>query len=701
MSSADPDSTGGIRTQAVVPYLPGLDGLRAIAVLAVIIYHANHSWLEGGFLGVEVFFVISGYLITLLLVAESQRTGTVNLRDFWMRRARRLLPALWTLLAGLTAYVAIFDRDELGNLRGDVVAGFTYITNWFQVRTGSSYFSAFAFAPLRHLWSLAVEEQFYFIWPLMMFGLLKIARRRLPAIGLCFFASAVGIAVLCAVMYRTGPIVSPTDTPDQYFSFLGRDVARIDFVYLSTITRAGGLFLGAALGVWWRPWYIARARIADRGGLVDVVGIVGLVSLGFMAWRFTNVVSGAETGTHGYDLLYRGGFFLVGIATLAVIAAVTHPTARLGNVVLGNKVFVWVGVRSYGLYLYHWPIFQISRRLAGNALSLGRFAWLMAITLVITELSYRFIETPIRKGRLSAWLRTWHGARTPERLAHRRRMVAGIVVVSSVPIFAVANLSVASVKLDAISQSLVNADGFITNVLPTTPPVTAPQLKPKPSATPTTTVPATPTTEPAEIIDVLAIGDSVMLGAAPELAKYGVTVDAQKSRPFKAALPIVNYVKSIGAFGSAVVIHLGTNSGTSQETVDGIMDVLADVPTVLVLTNAVPGKAWEKSNNAIFRALPDRYSNVQVLDWKKLVTPRPGWVYDDKTHLRPIGQRRYTALIMEALGRPGPPAEVGNQTLPLASDSAPAVTTTTTTTTTSTVKAVTTTKPVGSTTTKP
>ena len=139
----------------------------------------------------------------------------------------------------------------------------------------------------------------------------------------------------------------------------------------------------------------------------------------------------------------------------------------------------------------------------------------------------------------------------------------------------------------------------------------------------------------------------------------------------------MNYVKSIGAFGSAVVIHLGTNSGTSQETVDGIMDVLADVPTVLVLTNAVPGKEWEKANNAIFRALPDRYSNVQVLDWKKLVTPHPTWVYDDKTHLRPIGQRRYTALIMEALGRPGPPAEVANQTLPLGADTAPGGTTTT------------------------
>ena len=689
LSHLPPDSTGGLRTPAVVPYLPGLDGLRALAVVAVIFYHANHSWLEGGFLGVEVFFVISGYLITLLLVAESQRTGTVNLREFWIRRARRLLPALWTLLVGITVYVSFFKRSELGTLRGDVLAGFFYISNWFQIHTGSSYFSAFAFAPLRHLWSLAVEEQFYLIWPLLMFALLKLSRRRLPVIGLCFFLSAVGIAVLTAVMYRTGPISNPTDTANQYFSFLGRDVARIDFVYLSTITRASGLFLGAALGVWWRPWYIAQARIAQRSFLVDVVGVLGLLSLAFMAWRFTNVVTGAETGSHGYDLLYRGGFFLVGLATVAVIAAVTHPSAVLGRVVLGNKVFVWVGVRSYGLYLYHWPIFQISRNIAGNALSWGRFTFLMACTLLVTEASYRFIETPIRKGKLGVWLRTWRGAPTAERKLHRRKMVGISVALSLAPVFAVANLSTAKVELDAISQSLVDADEFITNLMPTTVPSTIPTSSVVGQVTTSTVA---PTTVPAERIDILAIGDSVMLGAAPEMTKYGVTVDAQKSRPFKAALPIVNYVKSINALGSAVVIHLGTNSGTSQETIDSIVSVLADVPLVLVLTNSVPGKNWEESNNRLIRALPERYPNVQIIDWKKYATEHPKWLYDDLTHLRPLGQRKYTALIMEALGRPGPQFEDAVLSAPAqaATTTSSTVASTSTSTSSTTVRATTT-----------
>ncbi len=643
------DSTAEIRARAVVPYLPGLDGLRAIAVVAVIFYHANHSWLRGGFLGVEVFFVISGYLITLLLLAESTRNGRINLRDFWLRRARRLLPALWTLLVGVTVYVAIFRRDELGNLRGDVVAGFTYVTNWFQVHTGSSYFSDFGYVPLRHLWSLAVEEQFYLLWPLLMLVVTKVAKRRMPVVGLLFLLASVGIAVLCGWIYRSGPVGDIAQTPNQYFSFLGRDVSRIDFAYLSTTTRMGGLFIGAALAIWWRPWSVARARIASRGAALDIVGLIGLAGLGVMMWRFQNVVAGTEEGARGYDLLYRGGFFLVGLASVAVIAAVTHPTAVLGRVVLGNPLFAWVGQRSYGLYLYHWVIFQFSRKLAGKELTMPQFLGLMAITLVITELSYRLIETPVRKGNFSRWLRSWRGAETPERRRHRTRMVAAGVVVAAFPVFAIVNLSTAKLRLDAISQSLVDAENATTDVLTrptvTTQPVTS-------DVQSSTSVAAAPTTLPAARIDVLAIGDSVMLGAAPELSKYGITVDAKKSRPFKAALEIVNYVKSIGSLGDNVIIHLGTNSGTTAETMDAIFTALTDVDRVVVLTNAVPNHKWEEGNNTLIRALPDKFPNVTVVDWKLLVDPNPDWVYDDETHLRPRGQVAYTEAVMAALGRP-------------------------------------------------
>ena len=673
---APADSTAEIRARAVVPYLPGLDGLRAVAVVAVIFYHANHSWLRGGFLGVEVFFVISGYLITLLLLAESTRNGRIDLRDFWLRRARRLLPALWTLLVGVTVYVAIFRRSELGNLRGDVVAGFTYVTNWFQIHTGSSYFSDFGYVPLRHLWSLAVEEQFYLLWPLLMLVVTKVARRRMPVVGLVFLLASVGIAILCGWIYRTGPVGDIGQTPNQYFSFLGRDVSRIDFAYLSTITRMGGLFIGAALAIWWRPWSVSRARIASRGAALDVVGLIGLAGLGVMMWRFQNVVAGTEEGARGYDLLYRGGFFLVGLASVAVIAAVTHPTAVLGRVVLGNRLFVWIGQRSYGLYLYHWAIFQFSRKLAGKELTMPQFLGLMAITVVVTELSYRFIETPVRKGNFSRWLRSWRGAETPERRRHRRNMVVASVVVAAFPVFAVVNLSTAKVNLDAISQSLVDAEDSTTDVL-TRPTVATQPVTTDPQSS--TSVAPVPTTLPAARIEVLAIGDSVMLGAAPEMSKYGITVDAKKSRPFKAALEIVNYVKSIGALGDEVVIHLGTNSGTTAETMDAIFTALADVDRVVVLTNAVPNHKWEEGNNTLIRALPDKFPNVTVVDWKLLVDPNPDWVYDDGTHLRPRGQVAYTEAIMKALGRPLVPVPTTTTTTTTGAMISNTVTTTTTT----------------------
>jgi len=643
------DSTAEIRARAVVSYLPGLDGLRAVAVVAVIFYHANHSWLRGGFLGVEVFFVISGYLITLLLLAESTRNGRISLRDFWMRRARRLLPALWTLLVGVTSYVAVFRRSELGNLRGDVIAGFTYVTNWFQIHTGSSYFSDFGYVPLRHLWSLAVEEQFYLLWPLLMLVTTKIARRRLPMVGFLFLLASIAIAVACGWLYRTGPVDDITQTPNQYFSFLGRNVSRIDFAYLSTITRMGGLFIGAALAIWWRPWSVARARIASRGAALDIIGLIGLIGLGAMMWRFENVVAGGQEGTRGYDLLYRGGFFLVGLASVAVIAAVTHPTAVLGRVVLGNRVLVWIGRRSYGMYLYHWAIFQFSRKIAGGELTMPQFVALMAITLVVTELSYRLIETPVRKGNFSLWLRSWRGAETSERRRHRTRMVAAGVAVAALPIFGIVNLSTAKLQLDAISQSLVDAQDATTDVLAQPTATTRPATSEPRSST---SVVATPTTLPAARIDVLAIGDSVMLGAAREMSKYGFTVDAKKSRSFKAALEIVNYVKSTGALGDNVVIHLGTNSGTAADTMDAIFSVLSDVDRVVVLTNAVPNRDWEEANNTLIRALPDRFPNVTVVDWKLLVDPNPDWVYDDGTHLRPTGQVAYTEAIMAALDRP-------------------------------------------------
>jgi len=328
-------------------YLPGLDGLRAVAVIAVILYHANKSWLSGGFLGVEVFFVISGYLITMLLINESQENGKINFRAFWMRRARRLLPALWTLLMGVTTYCALFERDTLGNLRGDVVAAFVYGFNWFQIWVGTSYFSAFGFVPLRHLWSLAVEEQFYLVWPVLIAVVLKVFGRRPLLLGTLFFAASIAVSIYVAKTFEPGANGSVLETPDHYIALFGHAVSKVDFLFLGTLGRSGGLLIGSALAFWWKPSMFNNDHPTSERHFVSVVGWVGVLGLGAMMWSFHDVVEGgADGGTSGYAPLFQGGFLLVGLASIAIIAAAVHPHTVLAKRVLGNPVLVYIGQRS-------------------------------------------------------------------------------------------------------------------------------------------------------------------------------------------------------------------------------------------------------------------------------------------------------------------------------------------------------------------
>jgi peptidoglycan/LPS O-acetylase OafA/YrhL len=628
--------SSGVRRGPVVPYVPGLDGLRALAVIAVIIYHANREWLGGGFLGVEVFFVISGYLITLLLIAERERTGVVSLTDFWVRRARRLLPALFTLLIGVITYCALFNRDRLGRLRGDVVGGFFYVSNWFQVWTGSSYTSSAEFAPLRHLWSLAVEEQFYIIWPLVMFLLLRNMRSRtLPIIGFVFTGLAVVIAVYTAVIFRTGPIDTIENTPEQFMSFFGREVLRTDFLYLGTVSRASGLLLGAALATAWRPWSIRRARAGANANGLDFLGILGLASLAYMCWKFRETVS-TEAGTEGYALLYRGGLILVALATILVIATVTHPRSRLGKYVIGTPLLVWIGKRSYGLYLYHWVVFQAYRKSAGMPLEAREFIALMAITVVLTEASFQFIETPIRTGRALASYRAWRmrngGVRGPLPIV--------LATLAIVPVFSVVSMAGARVMPEEVAGNLDENSGAVVTIPPTTVPVG------------TTTLPAVaPTTVPATKFDVFAVGDSVMLGSARKLTSYGITVDAAKNRQVSSGAQVLDYRNKTGELGDNVVIHLGTNGRTTASTFDQVMKPLSKVKRVIVLTVRVPGSAYSDKNNAIITALPLVYPNVTVLDWEALSKGKKDWFASDGIHPNALGQDNYVGLILKALGR--------------------------------------------------
>ena len=633
----------------LLTYMPSLDGIRALSVLAVIIYHANKMWLPGGFLGVEVFFVISGYLITLLLLAESEKNGSISLKEFWWRRARRLLPALWVVVLGVVVFAALFQREMLGTLRGDVIAALLYGFNWFQIWVGTSYFTSFEFVPLRHLWSLAVEEQFYLIWPVVMLIVAKFGKRRLPIVSAVFFGLAVVLAIYMALVYQPGTISNIGDTPNQFMSLFGQPVSRIDFLFLGTLTRSSGLLLGAALAIWWRPWLLQNSR-AGANKLFDFIGIGGLAALALMMWRFQTVIEGTDEGTVGYDFLFRGGFFLTDLASLAVIAAAVHPSSKILARSLSNPVLVWLGRRSYGFYLFHWPVFQFYRRFAGKGLTPYEFVVLVLFALALTELSYRYIETPVRQGAVSRW---WAEFRQPAfgaQLVRRQRRIVLSAVASLLPVFGVVSLATAGVQLDEIAQNLSDNEGNTVDVLgggqsddagvAATASTIAGQI-----ATATTTLDGQP-------IDVLAIGDSVMLGAANVLTDRGVTVDAVKSRPYRQALEIANYMKSVNRLGSVVIIHLGTNNTVDESTLDEIMVPLKDVPLVLFVTVHVPSEVRQNTNNRRINELTSRYENVKVLDWYSIALAHPEYLYSDKIHIRPEGQKVYADLMMQAIGRP-------------------------------------------------
>ncbi len=580
-----------------VPYLPGLDGLRAVAVVAVMIYHANHTWLRGGYLGVEVFFVISGYLITLLLIGERERTGGVDLGQFWLRRARRLLPALYVMMAALVVYITAFYPAVREQSRGDFVAGLLYVSNWYQIIVGQGYASSEAFVPLRHLWSLAVEEQFYLLWPLVMVLILRRSRRNLPSVGLKLIGLSFAITVVMGILFADGfvPLACSTETSNGYWHVFGRCISINDTLYLSSVTRAGGLLLGAGFAMLWRPAAILRGPLLHKHRQLDALAAVGLVILAYMAWA----VFLFEKGRYN-PWLFRGGFFVAGVATLMCIAAVTHQHARAGGL-LGNPLFKWIGTRSYGLYLYHWPVYQIIRKQAQIELSLTQFLLAMLVTVPITELSYRFVETPIRKGQLRPMLRSLR--RTPV------IMVASLSVVAVVGLAACSMLVASPQCVGAVECSLQN-----NNPDETVPPVTEPVVVPGDStgttATTSTTIPKAPEAN-------VAIGESVMVGAKPQLEAAGVVVNAKENRGptgVKNALIQMRDEGTIGA-GTTIVIQVGTNAPASDAELDAIMaEVPIDAAGVVFMTLRADVE-WVPGNNERINDLPNRYGNVRILDW--------------------------------------------------------------------------------------
>ncbi len=478
-------------------YQPALDGLRALSVLVVLAYHADIRWLPGGFLGVEVFFVISGYLITALLVEERARTGRIDLRGFWVRRARRLLPALWLLLVTVPIVAAVVARDAFDSLRAEVLAAFGYVTNWYLVLSDTSYFAELGRPPLlRHLWSLAVEEQWYLAWPLVFAVATTLVRGRTRALVLPFAAAAVASAVWMAVLF----------TPDV-------DPSR---AYYGTDTRAAGLLVGAALACFWAPWRTPQRRI-------------GGVELEALALGSLAVLGAAVVWADEYQpLLYQGGFLVVALCTATVIAATVDDRCLALRRVLGTRPLVAIGVRSYGLYLWHWPVFMLLRPQDVGLDGPGLLVLRGVVTAVCTEASYRLVELPVRRGVIGAWLasrRNRPGVPAPA-------LLAGAALAVVVPLGFVLRLPASGDPAAVLAAgggatvgvTTVQAGAGTAPAAPVATTLAAPSTRPVvTSTTPATTTAAARTfADLGRPLRVTVVGDSVgltmVVNAPPDLA---------------------------------------------------------------------------------------------------------------------------------------------------------------------------------------
>ncbi len=639
-----------------LPYMRGLDGLRAIAVMAVVFYHADFSWATGGFLGVEVFFVISGYLITSLLLVEWLRTGTVDLKNFWVRRARRLLPAVVTLLSVVSIAAILFYRDTLGRMLGDVVAAMTYVTNWFFIFRQESYFEAFGRPPvLRHLWSLGVEEQFYVLWPLIFtFGLAMLGKgtqkRTLKRFGVLVLA---GIVASTALMYL---LYTPFEDPSR--------------VYYGTDTRATGILIGVLLALVWMPWKLPQAISRPRRTAVMAVGIA---AIGVMVYILATLSEFAP-------FLYRGGFLVTSLVTAAAIATTVHPGAPLGRL-LDVSVLKWIGTRSYGIYLWHWPIFMISRPGIDVPTAVApTFVARLAVTFVVAELSYRYIEAPIRHEGFRGWM---VGVRRLFGIESVRAATSFALTVAAMVVLIGAGLVQGAVVRTPSLIASPDGDGPITIVetpvsttvvpstVPETPSTTSTTIAPEPESataqqatdgTTTTTIATVPVPAPSEpspttieplptptpdLPSVTMIGDSVMLGAEGALLATlpnMVTFDAIKSRQFKHAVAVAQDLRSLGELGDVVVLHLGTNGAFSSETFDEVMAALSDRKRVIVVNAKVP-RRWESIVNQAIASGADRWPNVEIVDWNGFAADRPELFARDQVHLNPKGQAAYARLL--------------------------------------------------------
>lgn len=660
-------------------YMPGIDGLRALSVLAVIAYHLNMKWAQGGLIGVAIFFVISGYLITDQILIQKQRFGKLDLKDFWIRRARRLLPAMFCMLLFVAIWLLFLDPNRLLHLQGDYLSSLFYVNNWWLIFHQVSYFESFGPpSPIGHLWSLSIEEQFYLLWPLLL--LLTHRRGRL---FLFILIGAIASAAAMAFLYEPGA-----------------DPSR---VYYGTDTRMFGLLIGAALAVVWPSYKLKQTVARSSRYSMNAIGAAGLLALIYMMYSMNE-----------YDAwLYRGGFLMLSIITAVVIAVLAHPASRLGKI-MGVRPLKWIGVRSYSLYIWHYPIIVLtSPANQASAPNVYLVVVQVAASFVLAALSYKFIEEPLRRGSIREISRKalsvrWFGLQpialmliiplllTPSSfggyLLKAKPASAPIVSQTIEPDNEVVHPVTTPDGNEAGTDEIIHADqdGTTSNAhtakdenpippkatphepVPTEEPTQTPEPpkeqptetpvdnENKPDEQPSSETPSEKPSEPDHTVQpplehqsgkgITVIGDSVILDAAPFLEKQlpGIVVDGKVGRQMRQAQDVINQMKADNKLGSTVVIELGTNGAFTSKQLKALLLSLDKVDHIYLVNTRVP-RNWQDTVNKMLPEVAKEFSNVTIVDWYTASEGKDDYFSNDGVHLKKDGAQFYAAMLIDAI----------------------------------------------------
>lgn len=572
-----------------IRYIPAIDGLRAVAVIAVMLYHLGFKWIPGGFLGVDLFFVISGYVITRLLLDSIQRSGGLDLRAFYVARIRRLLPPLVFMIITTTTVVGLWAPDTMRRFLGDTPFALFGGMNWWLVFRHTDYFEAIGRPPLlQHTWSLGVEAQFYLLWPLILLLVLKyFGKNKIPGAAL-LIAAFSGVALLLVSLQVDAASAS-----------------QVSHVYFGTDTHSIGLFLGAALAVSWIPQNLQETVTQKAQDFIDGIGVIGLLGI-IACFLFVD-----ETD----PTLYKLAFPLAGIFGCAIITSIVHPASRFAPI-LSSKPFVWIGERSYAIYLWHWVVFQVTRPnydLEGSEWAL--YALRILIVFALADISLRLVELPVRTGLIDYWFK---GMKYRTKRVQLRQK-AGVILIL---------LSIATLTGTAATSAIAKGDRQLAELKE--------QLE-QPATTP-------------EIKEggLWVTGDSVILGIRFELdtRQHIGLINARVGRQAPELLDVILHDKT-NMQGATIVLNLGNNNRLTEEQVSSIFEAIKDQPKIVVVNTAVP-RGWRDENNALVAQYAAQYG-AQLVDWAAISDGHPEYFGPDGVHLVPTGVRAYVDAITSKL----------------------------------------------------